>query len=72
MEFGNEYNLATFGPHGWICPKCGRCFSPSTPECPYCGDVNIVTTVETVRLPETIVGNSKLESTLIEKRGELA
>ena len=21
---------------GWVCPKCGRVFSPSTTECPYC------------------------------------
>ncbi len=21
---------------GWICPKCGRCYSPTTPMCLYC------------------------------------
>lgn len=25
-----------FGQHGWICPKCGRVFSPFTMMCPYC------------------------------------
>lgn len=23
---------------GWVCPKCGRVYSPSTPMCWYCGD----------------------------------
>lgn len=22
---------------GWVCPKCGRVFSPTTSQCPYCG-----------------------------------
>lgn len=25
-----------FGQQGWICPKCGRVFSPYTPMCLYC------------------------------------
>jgi hypothetical protein len=25
-----------FGQQGWICPKCGRVFSPFTTMCPYC------------------------------------
>ena len=25
-----------FGQQGWICPKCGRVFSPYTMMCPYC------------------------------------
>ena len=25
-----------FGQTGWICPKCGRVFSPFTMMCPYC------------------------------------
>lgn len=28
--------LGTFGQQGWICPKCGRVFSPFTMMCPYC------------------------------------
>lgn len=26
------------GNYGWICPKCGRVFSPFTMMCPYCKD----------------------------------
>lgn len=26
----------TFGQQGWICPKCGRVYSPFTPMCLYC------------------------------------
>ena len=31
----NEVN-GIFGQHGWICPKCGRVFSPYTMMCLYC------------------------------------
>lgn len=24
------------GMHGWVCPKCGRVYSPFTSMCPYC------------------------------------
>lgn len=31
----NPFN-GMFGQQGWICPKCGRVFSPYTPMCLYC------------------------------------
>lgn len=33
-----------FGATGWICHKCGRTYSPSTPSCFVCGGENKVTT----------------------------
>jgi len=37
---------------GWVCPKCGRCYSPFTSMCPYCcNNMNTITcydgTIET-------------------------
>lgn len=28
-------------PTGWVCPKCGRVYSPDVTMCPYCGNFNI-------------------------------
>lgn len=33
----NPFN-GMFGQQGWICPKCGRVFSPFTPMCLYCNN----------------------------------
>ena len=27
-----------FAPRGWVCPKCGRVYSPNTFMCYYCGE----------------------------------
>ena len=29
--------MPTFGNVGWICPKCGRVYAPTTPSCFVCG-----------------------------------
>lgn len=35
----NEVNFnGMFGQQGWICPKCGRVYSPFTRMCLYCGN----------------------------------
>ena len=39
----NPYN-GMFGQQGWICPKCGRVYSPFTQMCLYC-KLNNTTTV---------------------------
>lgn len=33
--------INTPAPQGWVCPKCGRVYSPYTPMCLYCGNGNV-------------------------------
>ena len=33
--------------HGWVCPKCGRVYSPLTPCCWYCGNTAVTYTTGT-------------------------
>lgn len=40
------------GPRGWICPKCGRVYSPSTSMCWYCGG-NTTIVINTTTPPNT-------------------
>lgn len=35
-----EDSKKTFGLQGWICPKCGRVYSPYTSMCSFCCNVN--------------------------------
>lgn len=39
-------------PRGWICPKCGRVYSPNTSMCWYCGG-NTTTVINTTTPPNT-------------------
>lgn len=42
-----EFYSTHAGNYGWICPKCGKIFSPTTIECPYCNASNTVVMNET-------------------------
>lgn len=35
-SIGDAHSFGWSGPQGWICPKCGRVYSPSTPMCYFC------------------------------------
>ena len=41
----NEFLVMT--PQGWVCPTCGRVYSPYTPMCYYCGGEQKTTTYTT-------------------------
>lgn len=36
-------NLYVFNNLGWVCPKCGKVFSPDIYECKYCNSLKITT-----------------------------
>ena len=38
-------------PRGWVCPRCGRVYSPSTSMCFYCGGNSREITIDTTQPP---------------------
>ena len=36
MEVQNQNYMQVLGNYGWICPICGRVYSPNQPECYNC------------------------------------
>lgn len=55
----NPYN-GMFGQQGWICPKCGRVYSPFTKMCLYCGHNNTTTISNLGDLSNTTVSEEEL------------
>lgn len=50
IEVGDFTQQDYFAPKGWVCPKCGRVYAPSTPMCWYCsGNNNTITNVGTTK-----------------------
>jgi uncharacterized OB-fold protein len=37
----NETELKTPKQFGWICPRCGRVYTPWRPKCDYCGEYDL-------------------------------
>lgn len=46
-----------FGQQSWICPKCGRVYSPTTPMCLYCKNETSVVSNLSDRFNESINEN---------------
>lgn len=44
--------------YGWICPKCGRVYSPSTSQCLFCGGGNLPNTVYCKSPQDTLNGTT--------------
>ena len=42
--YNPDYNFWGYQ-QGWVCPKCGRTYSPSTPMCFYCNNNQTVWTI---------------------------
>jgi len=46
-------NYINWGRQGWTCPKCGRVYSPDTPQCWYCNG-GVKTMPSTTATPEWV------------------
>ena len=59
---GCLYPDTIFAPQGWVCPKCGRVYSPFTPMCLYCGDEgNVTVTTDTKTAVEAFERASEVD-----------
>ena len=47
-------NYINWGRQGWSCPKCGRVYSPDTPQCWYCNGGTKTIPSTTTATPEWI------------------
>lgn len=49
-------------PRGWVCPKCGRVYSPNTSMCWYCSGENVVNTISSTpyKLPDIITSTEAI------------
>lgn len=60
----NPYN-GMFGQQGWVCPKCGKVFSPFTSECLYCNKEKIRTNTTTINIVKDMQSNITSTETVI-------
>ena len=51
IEIGDFPQQDHFAPQGWVCPKCGRVYAPSTPMCWYCGNKTAINQTTTSAKP---------------------
>lgn len=42
MARNEKATQSPFASHGWVCPKCGRVYSPYTSMCKNCGNDTII------------------------------
>ena len=54
-----QYQFPNWGARGWVCPKCGRVFSPTTPMCYYCGSNTRITPSTTTNPDITNIPTTK-------------
>ena len=65
-------NYEFFAPQGWICPKCGRVYSPSTPVCFYCGGASQPTVTTTGTSVEDLEDKLRKQTTFSDYRSILS
>lgn len=58
--------------YGWICPKCGTVYSPTTIECYKCGPVNTTLTSTDVATKdyETFLENCRNRQSDLSRKGD--